>query len=390
VSDVGLYLRRMVGRDPGEEHRASTPLELLFDLCFVVAVAAASAQLHHGIADGQHVAVLQYAMVFFAIWWAWMNFTWFASAYDTDDVPYRLLTLLQIAGGLVLAAGVPSVFHHYDFTVVTVGYVVMRVAMVGQWLRAARQDPTSRGATLRYALGVSVVQLGWVLRLLLPGVAGLVGFLVLLVAELAVPAFAEAHGRETPWHPGHINDRYGCFTLIVLGECVAAATVGVQSAITDRGLSAGLLVTAGGGLVLLFAMWWLYFKHEATAGLKIKQSQNLLWGYSHYVVFASVAAVGAGLTLAADGETPATVVAFAIAVPTCCYLATSAYLHGLLLPGSVPVVTLAATIVLVLATAAVAGALGLPASVAVIAVLVAALLVVSVRAGRRAETARAS
>jgi hypothetical protein len=84
------------------------------------------------------------------------------------------------------------------------------------------------------------------------------------------------------------------------------------------------------------------------------------------------------------------VVAFAIAVPTCCYLATSAYLHALLLPGSVPVVTLAATIVLVLATAAVAGALGRPASVAVIAVLVAILLVVSIRAGRRAETARTS
>ncbi|BCJ36146.1 membrane protein [Actinocatenispora thailandica] len=390
MSDVGLYLRRMVGRDPGEEHRASTPLELLFDLCFVVAVAAASTQLHHGLAEGHWVAILQYAMVFFAIWWAWMNFTWFASAYDTDDVPYRLLTLLQIAGGLVLAAGVPNVFHHYDFAVVTVGYVVMRVAMVGQWLRAAREDPAGRGATLRYAAGVSVVQLGWVLRLLLPGTAGLVGFLVLLVAELTVPAFAEARGRETPWHPGHINERYGLFTLIVLGECVSAAAVGVQSAITDRGLSTGLLVTAGGGLVLLFAMWWLYFKHEATAALKIKQSQNLLWGYSHYVVFASVAAVGSGLTLAADGETPAMVVAFAIAVPTCLYLVTSGYLHGLLLPGSVPVVTLVTVLVLILATAAVAGALGLPASVVVIAALVTILLVVSIRTAQRAEAAPAS
>ena len=97
----------MTARDPHEPHRASTPLELLFDLCFVVAVAQASGRLHHGIVEGHAGrAVLGYVVVFFAIWWAWMNFTWFASAYDTDDVPYRLLVLVQIAGVLVLAAGV--------------------------------------------------------------------------------------------------------------------------------------------------------------------------------------------------------------------------------------------------------------------------------------------
>src|SRR5919201_2716385 len=128
--------RQMVARDRDEPHRASTPLELLFDLCFVVAVAQAAAQLHHGLAEGQvGRAVLGYVLVFFAIWWAWMNFTWFASAYDTDDVPYRLLTLLQIAGVLVLAAGVPAAFTAYDFTTMTIGYVVMRIAMIAQWLR---------------------------------------------------------------------------------------------------------------------------------------------------------------------------------------------------------------------------------------------------------------
>src|SRR5689334_5469635 len=71
------------GRDPHEEHRASTPLELFVDLCFVVAVAQAASQLHHALAEG-HVtdALVGYPTVFFAIWWAWMNFTWFASAYD--------------------------------------------------------------------------------------------------------------------------------------------------------------------------------------------------------------------------------------------------------------------------------------------------------------------
>jgi low temperature requirement protein LtrA len=82
--------------------------------------------------------------VFFAIWWAWVNFTWFASAYDTDDVAYRLLTFVQIVGVLILAAGVPAAFVHGDFTVMTIGYVVMRVALVTQWLRAAHGDPSGR------------------------------------------------------------------------------------------------------------------------------------------------------------------------------------------------------------------------------------------------------
>ncbi len=87
------WKRPMDGRDPREEHRASTPLELLFDLCFVVAVAQAAVQLAHGIEENHTgPAVVGFVAVFFAIWWAWMNFTWFASAYDTDDVPYRVLT----------------------------------------------------------------------------------------------------------------------------------------------------------------------------------------------------------------------------------------------------------------------------------------------------------
>ena len=133
---------RMSGRDPAEAHRAATPLELLFDLCFVVAVAQAATFLHHDLAEGQFAhGVLSYLVVFFCIWWPWMNFTWFASAYDTDDVQYRLLTFVQIAGVLVVAAGVPRVFEELDFTIMVVGYVIMRIALVAQWLRAAREDP---------------------------------------------------------------------------------------------------------------------------------------------------------------------------------------------------------------------------------------------------------
>src|SRR5882762_6050648 len=109
---------RMAGRDPGEAHRASTPLELFFDLTFVVAVSQAASGLHHGLVEGHAGdALLGFPLVFFGIWWAWMNFTWFASAYDTDDGLYRLTTLVQIAGVLVFAAGVPRAFTDGQFTI---------------------------------------------------------------------------------------------------------------------------------------------------------------------------------------------------------------------------------------------------------------------------------
>ncbi len=218
-------------RDPGQTHRPATPLELLFDLVFVVAVSTAAEQLAQRAGHGElGPALAAYLLVFFAIWWAWMNFTWFASAYDTDDVPYRLTTLVQMAGALVLAAGVDNAFADGDFAVITVGYVVMRLAMVVQWLRAARSDPGHRRTARRYAGGITAVQLGWVARLLLPGPVALAGFLLLVLLELAVPAWAERAG-VTPYHRDHIAERYGLFTLIVLGETTSPVDRGRQCAV---------------------------------------------------------------------------------------------------------------------------------------------------------------
>ena len=137
-------------RDTEESGPAATPLELLFDLTFVVAVALLAADYTHAVAE-DHLgeALPSYLAVFFAIWWAWMNFTRFASAYDTDDTPYRLLTVVQMGGVLVLAAGVPAALEQANFAVVTFGYLIMRVVMVGQWLRAARADHDRRATSLR-------------------------------------------------------------------------------------------------------------------------------------------------------------------------------------------------------------------------------------------------
>jgi low temperature requirement protein LtrA len=199
-----------------------------------------------------------------------------------------------------LAAGVADGFDRQDFTVVTVGYVLMRVAMVTQWLRVAHDHPAGRGTALRYAGGIAALQLGWIGLLALPLSWRGPGFLLLAAGELAVPVWVERSGQPTAWHLGHIAERYGLFTLIVPGECVLAATTTVHAAIGTGGLSPSLAVVAAGGLVLLFALWWSYFDRPAAEGLRATPRSAFAWGYWHLLVFASLAAVGAGLQVVAE------------------------------------------------------------------------------------------
>ncbi|HEY0496539.1 MAG TPA: low temperature requirement protein A [Kutzneria sp.] len=305
------WYRQMRPRGMHEVHRVSTPLELFFDLCFVVAVSQAAAQLHHALgSEHPSAGVLHYVMIFFGIWWAWMNFTWFATAYDTDDGVYRATTLVQITGVLIMAAGVPRAFDD-DFRIVIAGYVVMRLAMVSQWLRAAKSDPERRRTALRYAGGIFVLQLLWVCLPLLP----VWMFAVFVVLEMCVPIWAE-HTEPTSWHPHHITERYSLFTLIVLGESVLAATTATQAAL-DSGTGVGGLATlAASGLLIVFGMWWLYFDRPTHYVLTSLRT-SIIWGYSHYLVFASAAAVGAGLEEAVQVHDH---IGWAIAVPVAVYV----------------------------------------------------------------------
>jgi low temperature requirement protein LtrA len=351
----------MSARPIDEPHRVSSQLELLFDLTFVIAVAAATAQLAHQIADAHTlVSIVPFLQVFYAIWWAWMNFTWFASSYDTDDVPYRLFTMVQMAGVLVLAAGVPAAADHSDFRAVTIGYVIMRIALVAQWVRAGVEDPASRRTAFRYAAAISVVQVGWILRLIVldTGVVSesmqLPLWVIMAFLDTAVPQWAE-RTKPTNWHPHHIAERYGLFTIILLGESVLAAATGVQGAVEGNGISGSFLTIAISALVLLFALWWLYFLEPAGEALSARRERSYFWGYSHYGIFAALAALGAGLEVAVEQsghhvEASHLEVTYAVAIPVAVFLILLWAVHAPLVDEPVipPVLVLGAAAVILL------------------------------------------
>jgi low temperature requirement protein LtrA len=146
-----------------------------------------------------------------------------------------------------------------------------------------------------------------------------------------VPLLAE-RPAPTSWHPRHIAERYGLFTIIVLGESVSAATVAVQSAVDSQASIADLVPIAAGGLLIVFAAWWIYFAVPIHDYL-VSNREAFLWGYGHFAVFTSAAAVGAGLEIAVDqatgkAEISTEAASAAVTLPTAVFLFTVWLLHS--------------------------------------------------------------
>ncbi|MGO9754106.1 MAG: low temperature requirement protein A, partial [Solirubrobacteraceae bacterium] len=303
--------RPMAGRDPHESQRVATPLELLYDLTFAVAFGTAADQLAYYLAaDHIRTAVVGFLFAAFAICWAWINYSWFASAYDTDDWVCRVLTMVQMVGVVVLALGLRNMFESVDHRgslnngVMVGGYVVMRVAMVLLWVRAARHDRTRRQIAKTYVWAISVSQIGWVLLFLaqLRVATSLIVATLLLLLELAGPLIAERRkGGGTPWHAHHIAERYGLLVIITLGEGVIGTVAALNAVVHGpEGWSVDAALVALAGIGLTFGMWWMYFAIPFGEVLHAHRGRSFRFGYGHLPIFAAVAATGGGLHVAAD------------------------------------------------------------------------------------------
>ncbi|MGN7781434.1 low temperature requirement protein A [Mycolicibacterium sp. 22603] len=381
----------MSGRDPHESHRVASPLELLFDLTFVIAFGVAASQFAHAFAAGHVGAGLAgFAFAIFAVCWAWINFTWFASAYDTDDWVYRLTTMLQMVGVLILALGLPAMFAslehggHVDNVVMVAGYVVMRVAMVAQWLRAARQDPARRRACLTYAAIISVAQIGWIAVILLHTGLLVTGVLVLALTlfEMAGPVVAERRAGGTPWHAHHIAERYGLMAIIALGEGVVGTVATLTAVVSDHGWSTEAILVAVAGVGLTFGMWWMYFMVPAGELLHAHRETSFWFGYLPIVLFGAIVGTGAGLHLAAyyleeHSELGSAACVATVAIPVAVYIWLVYLLHVLMLRATSRVhLVLSLLASAVLAGSVLLAATGVPIAVCLLVTTLAPVVVV--------------
>ncbi|MDT5182587.1 MAG: hypothetical protein QOI29_745, partial [Mycobacterium sp.] len=279
-----------------------------------------------------------------AICWAWINFSWFASAYDTDDWIYRLLTMLQMVGVIIMALGFPPMFesiehgHNVDNRVMVAGYVVMRIALVAQWLRAAKQDPEHRSACLTYAVVVSVAQVGWAatifLHTTLPVTFAIVALLI--GVEFLGPVIAETRKGGTPWHAHHITERYGLLTIIALGEGVVGTVASLSAVVGAQGWSFDAVFVVVAGVGLTFGMWWTYFIVPQADVLSAHRERSFWFGYLPIVTFGAIVATGAGLHAAAyyiehHSKLGSVETVASVAVPVGIYIVSVYLLYGLLM-----------------------------------------------------------
>ena len=280
-----------------ESNRTATPLELLFDLTSSRPWRKLAALLAHDVASGHATTSIgPFLMVFFAIWWAWMNFTWFASAYDSDDVAYRLAAFVQMGGVLVLAAGVDA----RSTTRLRRGHARLphhAARAARAWLRA--RDPAPSWAPHSPAIrqrnrppGGALAQsarLGGPLRR---------SRLSWLCSSLSCwcrrgrNAVARPPGTHTTSQSGIPCSRSSCSAR------ASSPRLPPWSPSSSARLTPTSSPCRAPAWSSSFALWWLYFAAPAGAGLAARREWSYVWGYGHYLFFAALAALGAGLEVA--------------------------------------------------------------------------------------------
>jgi low temperature requirement protein LtrA len=292
---------RLRADEPG---RRVTWLELFFDLVFVAAVAQVGTHLRD---DFSPAGVGRFSLLFLLIWWAWLGHTAFSTRFDTDDLVQRGFTALQMFLVAVMAVNATGALDSRDSAGFAAAYSVMRLVLAAQYWRA-RHVAKARGLTTRYALSTAVSAALWLMSALVPAPERFWVWGLALVIDVGTPLVSTRHLADVPHDAAHLPERYGLFTIILLGESIVAVMAGMQSQEYWRPQAAS---SAAAGILFVFAIWWLYFDVvEAVAERRIRSHRDVVrfhaWSYAHLPLYLGIAVAGVGVehVIAAAGVSP--------------------------------------------------------------------------------------
>ena len=291
-------------RNANDNHRAATELELLFDLVFVVAIALSAVGLHHAIAEAHYAdGIVKFLLAFFALWWPWMSHTWFASAFDNDDASYRISSMVMMFGVILIGGSLPSFFESFDIRLMAIGYVVLRIPFITLWYRAGKSNSEYAKTAKISVWGQSLLQVFWVAMAFLVPFGSTLFFILFalgIFAELMVPYLAYL-AKNPPYHKHHIMERYGLLNIIVLGEILLSSALAIQAIQKEGHWTIELIIVAIAAAIVPFALWWLYFNEDDNLNSD-DMNHVFVWGYGHYFIFGSAAAIGAGFAALVDAS----------------------------------------------------------------------------------------
>ncbi|WP_438292947.1 low temperature requirement protein A [Streptomyces sp. HUAS TT7] len=284
---------RLRGSEEGH-HRAASPLELFFDLVFVVAVAELTEVLLHA---PTWPGVLRFTALFVPVWWTWVCYTFYADRFDNDDRVYRLIMIIAMMGVLSLSVAVPTAFTGGPGAIrFTLGYFVVRLILLGLYLRAHYHVPRAHPLTRRFLQGYGLGAAVWGSSVLVPVPYCYALWAAGVAVELLTPILSSSAVARVPFNASHVPERFGLFTIIVLGEVVALNAIGIAAS----GLRPQTLAVVAGSFLIAAGQWWLVFDHVDASPLRKWRLTGQAYVYGHLFVHGGITVTGVGGLLAAQ------------------------------------------------------------------------------------------
>ena len=277
----------------GQNRHKVTWLELFFDLVFVAAVSQVAEPLRHHYAIGE---VARFTPLFVLIWWAWTGHTLFSTRFTSDDAVQRTLTLVQMFVVAAMAANAQDALDSRSSAGFAAAYAVVRVLLVVQYVRA-RRLPETRALTTRYIVGHGAAAVLWLASAFTPAPERYWVWAAAFALDLGTPWLAVPHSARVPPDPAHLPERFGLFTIILLGESVVAVMHGMES---QEHWSPAAATSAFLGMAVCFLGWWWYFDGvQGGAERPVRTHRDAIrhhvWSYAHVPLYLGIVIASAGV-----------------------------------------------------------------------------------------------
>lgn len=278
-----------------EGHRQATWLELFYDLVFVVAVG----QLGHRLLEHHDAAgIWTFIALFIPLWWTWASYTFYADRYDTDDLGQRILAVGQMISITLMAAAIGA---EDSLTAFAVAFVMAKLVLMAMYYRAYKHVDASRALVRGYLIGFLSGGVPWLISIWVPGPAKYYLWALGLLIDFYTPWYLRDLQKRVPMSITHLPERFGLFTILVLGESFVA----IVAALSHHRWAGTVVTAAILGVVVTSGVWWLYFDNQQGRVVRrhegqLKAWQPTVWLYSHLPLVIAITAMGIGLESIVD------------------------------------------------------------------------------------------
>lgn len=275
---------------PRERH--ATWLELFYDLVFVAVISQLASNLNRSYTS---IGLLRFVLLFVPVWWAWIGQTFYLTRFDSNDVGHRLFAMAQIITVAFMAVNIPEALGATSIGF-ALSYAAGRFVLIGEYMRAALAIPVARPLIIRYMIGFGLAATLWVASTFIPIPYRFYIWAVALFVDFFEPLAAIPYQLQFPPHMTHAPERFGLFTIIVLGEAIFSVITGLQATmLTFASGVAGLM-----GLIIAFTFWWAYFESVRATDVRIlgpreQVGKYTVWMYGHLPLLIGIASAAIGI-----------------------------------------------------------------------------------------------